>query len=148
MRVSYRFSAGAVLIVVGFIFASKYIPVSDVPMCLVRGDLSSLGKVAVVVWPVSFVILMVQGLRNRGVPRWLSIISLVAFVFLFYGDLEMRVTSDCYTRSGILRVSVWMFAVGLMCLHQIFQRPIAFRATRSTRYSVRRPPPRTVSPRP
>ena len=139
MRVNYRASAGAVIVVFLILVATRSLfnnagqpaavalvnGASAVQFCADRWDLSMLGQSAVAVWFVTFPILMTQGLRNRSVPRWLSIPSLIAFTFLMYGELVMKLASDCpYTRSSIFRASILVLAVCVMCLHQIFQRPI------------------------
>jgi hypothetical protein len=139
MKVSYRASAGAVVVVLVLLAATRSLSVEwaqPAPVSTIDGasviafnpcwplHLTPLAKVAVVVWLGSFVILMTQGLRNRSVPRWLSITSVIAFAFLVYREVVWRQATECYTRLFALRGSLFVLAVGLMCLHQILQRPI------------------------
>lgn len=76
-------------------------------------------RLSVLVWFGSFLVLIVQGLRNRSVPRWVAAVSLIAFGLTTYSKVwrEMR----CDAPAGIVAFFVWTATVGLMCLHQILR---------------------------
>jgi hypothetical protein len=77
---------------------------------------------AALVWIFTFLILILQGLRNRLVSRTTALVSLAAFGTTFYHQL-WRV-QHCYSLFGIASFCFWTLAVALMCLYHVLRRPV------------------------
>jgi hypothetical protein len=88
--------------------------------CMMWEQVPATVRISTLVWFTSFLILLVQGFRNRAVPRWLAIACLIAVVPTFHHQL-WRV-QQCYTKLGAVDFWICIGTVCLMCLHQAFQR--------------------------
>ena len=77
---------------------------------------------AALVWFATFLSLLVQGIRNRTVPRVVPIVSLIASAPSLRNQLWR--TQHCDVNLGIVVSWVWIMAVGLMCFHHLIQRPV------------------------
>ena len=138
MKISYRVTSGSVLIVFILIEAIELLfqkspepktasTVGEAVVvgwnpCMMGEQLSPIVRLSYLVWFGTFVVVIVQGLRNRPVARWLSIVSLIAL-----GITVNHVRWEwihCYIRPSLTTFLVWVFAVTLMCVHQIVQRPV------------------------
>ena len=136
MRISYRVSSIAVLLVVVGMFLlpeslmirprapAKAVVEGAVgfDLCTAWGQSGWLIRLSVLVWIGTFLYLFVEGIRNRTVPRAVAIVSFVAFGLSLHNRL-WRV-QHCESILGIVAFSVWIMAVGLMCVHHIIQRPV------------------------
>ena len=91
MRISYRITSGAVLAVyVAGIIYSILFPHTSRPTETAAADgtvtfdvcgmmweqMSAMKQVAALLWGTSFMVLLVQGLRNRPVRRWVTVVGL------------------------------------------------------------------------
>jgi hypothetical protein len=136
VKISYRVTSIAiVLVVVGMIVvpgsmtmrppaptrASGDGVVSFDP-CLMWEQLGWLIRLSALVWIGTFLPLFVQGLRNRTMPRVVAVVSLIAFGLSLHNQV-WRV-QHCGSNVGIGLFAVWVVAVGMMCLHHVFQRPV------------------------
>jgi len=73
-------------------------------------------KVAGLLCIGSFLILLLQGLRNRRVPRWLTVVGLVSQVAItWYNRWEIE---NCWTPSSFVSLG----AIVLMYVHQLLPR--------------------------
>lgn len=144
MKVSYRVTSSVFVISYVLVIASQLlvnglrghesatvdeVGVAQFDPCTMWEQMPATVVLSSIVWFVSFVILLVQGLRNRSAPRWLAITCLVALGPTVNHNLSWRL-QHCYTKVG--RVGFWICvsAVGLMCLHQILQRPVLVKMNR------------------
>ena len=131
MRISYRVTS--MLVVVTYLLVSTIEWVAESPHaasptvasefdpCLMLWEqVPATVRISTLVWFTSFLILLVQGFRNRAVPRWLAIACLIALVPTFHHQL-WRV-QQCYTKLGAVDLWICIGTVCLMCLHQTFQR--------------------------
>jgi hypothetical protein len=135
MKISYRTSSILVLLV---LLAAILTPESltmrrpvltrlangDFPMdfCNTTEYIGWKYRLAAYVWVVTFLIMIVQGLRKRTVFRLTAMVSLVAFGITLHHEL-WRV-QHCYSNFGIASFCFWTWAVALMCLHHFLQRPV------------------------
>lgn len=133
MKTSYRVSSGAVLLVLVVLIANKLLfheqisALGDTAVISLhsdyRGHLVPVVAFSILVWLGSFFILMMQGLRNRTVPRSVATVSLVAFAAWIIPLLRRVILAHSYTPSGIALLFIWVLAVVLMCVHQIVRGP-------------------------
>jgi hypothetical protein len=135
MRISYRVSSIAVLLVFGGMFLlpeSSMVRPRAHTRSLVDGSASFdpcfmleesgwLIRLSVLIWIGTFLYLFVQGFRNRTVPRLVAITSLVAFGLSLHN--RFWTVQHCDSNLGIVVFWVWIMAMGLLCVHHIIQRP-------------------------
>ncbi len=91
-------------------------------LCTAWEQIGGLIRLSALIWSATFLYLLVQGLRNRTVPRVIAIISIVASAPSVRNQL-WRV-QHCQSNLGIALFWVWIMVVGLMCVHHIIQRPV------------------------
>jgi hypothetical protein len=129
VKISYRWSTGAALlsiamsILTGIFFHRS--PESTVAStvgwdpCMMWEQMAVTVRLSALLCFGSFLVLIVQGLRNRSVPRLLSVVGLISFGVVTQHALwrEMR----CDTQPGQVAFFIWIAAAVLMCLHQIVQ---------------------------
>ena len=83
MRISYRIGTGAALLsfavslAIGMLSHKPPQRVTSLtiawdPCTMMRGQISAAVRVSALLWLGSFLVLIVQGLRNRSVPRWVT----------------------------------------------------------------------------
>jgi uncharacterized membrane protein YhaH (DUF805 family) len=145
MRISYRVVSAVVLAtflslyVIGLLFDKALVPAAKVAepgvvqfnVCNMWEQIPATVRLSTIVSFVTTLILLVQGLRNRSVPRWLAALCLVAPFPSINHEYWQR--QECYTKFGATLFWICVFAVGLMCLHQIFQRPPTKKAAPTSR---------------
>src|ERR1019366_4010030 len=130
MRISYRVSSIAVLLVFGGMFLlpaslimrPRTLTMALVDPCAMWQQIVWLIRLSALVWFATFLSLFVQGLRNRTVPRVVAIVSFIAFCLGPVNQL-WRV-QHCEANLGIVVFSVWITVVGVTCVHHIIQRPV------------------------
>lgn len=135
MRISYRVSSISVLLIFAGMFllpeslmvrprALKSFANGAVSFdpCMMWARIGWLIRVSAFVWLATFLSLFAQGIRNRTVPRVVAIVSLTAFCLGPFNQL-WRI-QYCEANLTIVVFSVWIMAVGLMCIHHIIQRPV------------------------
>jgi len=93
--------------------------------CMMWEQIPATVRLSAFVWFGSFLVLLVQGLRNRPVPRWLAIVCLIALVPSV--NHELWRVQRCYTTLNAVAFWIWISAVAVMCLHQVVQRPLRVR---------------------
>lgn len=135
MKISYRTSSVAVVLVFVGMFAIpeslmmrpriSTVPTSDFvgfDTCFMWEQIAWTIRLAALVWFGTFLPLLVQGLRNRTLPRLIAVVCLIAFGWNIQSQL-WRV-QHCQSNFGIGVYAVWVATVALMCFHHVFQRPI------------------------
>ena len=139
MRVSYRVTSGLVIATYLLLIFSEYLfhpsrpvhdPVAPVKAGAIQFDpcgmwISQMPMTVIIpglFFSVSMPILLVQGMRNRSVSRWLAVASLISLGPVVNDQLWM--VQHCYSTLGVVGFWVCNAAVALMCLHQIVQRPL------------------------
>jgi hypothetical protein len=86
--------------------------------CFMWEQISWTIRLATLVWLVTFVLLLVQGLRNRTLPRAVAVVSLTAF-FLTLQDQPFRAL-HYRSNFGIAVFTTWVLAVALLSfLHAV-----------------------------
>lgn len=131
MRISYRLTSSAVLIVyvVGIIYAILFSQTSRLTetaaadgsvtfdRCGVMWEqMSPMKKLTALICGISFLVLLVQGLRNRPVRRWVTVVGLFSLgVTLWYDRWRIE---NCWIPFSF----VAMAAIVLMYVHQLLPR--------------------------
>lgn len=136
MKIGYRVSSGAVLvawIVEMRLPVPRHVQTGGFDPCYLWEQMPADEKLAVLVFFPALLVLLVQGLRNRPVPRWLAIAALVALGPVAK-DL-IRQQSLC-GRQPNFGFYCWAGAVVLMCLHQMLQRPPNIAGNRTVRQAA------------
>jgi hypothetical protein len=136
MRISYRVTSSLVILTYLLVSGIEWVArqsdaaaptvvtapgVETFDPCMMWEQIPQTVRLSTIIWFVSFLILIVQGFRNRAVPRWLAITCLVCIVPTV-NHWSWRV-QRCYTTLGAVDFWICIGSVCLMCLHQIFQRP-------------------------
>jgi hypothetical protein len=133
MRISYRLTAIAFLIVyVAPPIIASYLPSpadasthSDWDPCfsVVWEQMPVMAKLSITTLFISFLTVLIQGLRNRPAPRWAPILALLAIGPTINHQL-WRVHA-CY--SNVQTATFWISnsAIALLCIHHLLpRRPI------------------------
>ena len=135
MTISYRVTS-VIVVVTYLLLALMEQVVGPVPTRLARASESGVEtfnpcmmweqipvtvRIATIVWFPSFLVLLVQGFRNRAVPRWVAAACLITIIPVINHQL-WRV-QRCYTKLAAVDFWICVGTVCLMCLHQLFQRP-------------------------
>ncbi len=90
--------------------------------CFLVGQVGWLVRLAALSWTVTFLPLLVQGLRNRTLPKTFGILSLIAFVpIVIHGFWRVQ---NCETNAGVAFSVVQVVTVVVMSLHHIVPRPV------------------------
>lgn len=146
MRISYRAVSSVVvsilvlLLTMEFLLDKLRVPATTVgetgivqfDTCVMWEQIPASVRLSTFVWCGSFLVLLIQGLRNRSAPWWLAVMCLVALGSMLSHDYWRL--QHCYTKLGIAGFWIWTSAVSLMCLHQILQRhPITKKAAQTSR---------------
>jgi hypothetical protein len=133
MRISCRFTAIAFLVVylVPPIIAS-YLPSpadastpSDWDPCfsVMWEQMPVMAKLSITTLFISFLTVLIQGLRNRPTPRWAPILALLAIGPTI--NHQLRRVYACY--SNVQTATFWISnsALALLCIHHLLpRRPI------------------------
>jgi hypothetical protein len=137
VKISYRItSIAVVLVVVGMIVVPESLMVRPPASTTVLGDggisfnpcfamsehAGWLIRLSALVWIGTFLPLFVQGLRKRTMPRWVAVVSAIAFGLSLHNQL-WRV-QPCGSNVSIGLFALWVVVVGMMCLHHVIQRPV------------------------
>ena len=135
MSISYRITSAFVAITYAIVVASESLSTSSrVPAiresvesgvvrfdpCQMWDQIPATVRASTIAFLGSFLVLFVQGLRNRSAPRWLAIACLVALVPMV--NYQLWTVQRCYTKVEALGFWMCISALVLMCLHQIFGR--------------------------
>ncbi len=146
MRASYRVVSSIVattfvlVFAIELLFDNSHVPrpasVSEIGAfqidpCTMWEQIPATVRLSTIVSFVTAVILLVQGLRNRSVPRWLATLCLVAPVPTINHEYWQR--QECYTKFTATLLWICFFAAAVMCLHPIFQRPPKKKAAPTSR---------------
>jgi uncharacterized membrane protein YhaH (DUF805 family) len=145
MRASYRTVSSIVATIFVLVFAIEFlfdkalVPAKTVAepgvvqfnVCTMWEQIPATVRLSTIVSFVTTFVLLVQGLRNRSVPRWLAALCLVAPFPSINHDYWQR--QECYTKFSATLFWICIFAVAVMCLHQIFQRPPTKKAAQTSR---------------
>jgi hypothetical protein len=136
MRMSYRVSSMIVVVTYLLLALMEQVVGSSQPAsptrasesgvetfnpCMMWEQIPVTVRVATIVWFPSFLVLLVQGFRNRAVPRWVAAACLITIIPVINHQL-WRV-QQCYTKLAAVDFWICVGTVYLMCLHQLFQRP-------------------------
>jgi uncharacterized membrane protein YhaH (DUF805 family) len=136
MKISYRVASIAVVlaVVLQFIVPESMFVRPRIPTgqnaegtisfdpCFMWEQIAWTIRLATFVWLGTFLPLLVQGLRNRTLPRLVAVVSLIAF-FLSLQDQPFRVL-HCQSNFGISVFLTWVLAVALLCFQHAVQRPV------------------------
>jgi len=136
MKISYRTSSIAVIMVFAgmFVVPESLMVRPRIPAgsaieggvtfdpCFMWDQVAWTIRLAFLVWFGTFLPLLVQGLRNRTLPRLMAVVCLIAFGWSLQDQL-WRV-QHCQSNFGIGVYAVWVATVALMGLHHVLQRPI------------------------
>jgi hypothetical protein len=126
MSISYRWTTIPVLlafacsaVVHGLIQSAAL--TDDLNPCFMWEQMSTMSRLSVLIWFVSFPVLVVQGLRNRPVPWWVAAASLISFggVLKYEG---WRWIACNTTRPEIIAELGRAGTVILMSVHQLLGR--------------------------
>src|SRR5271163_3094000 len=135
MRISYRVVSSIVAVtfvvvaVIGLLFdssrARKFTSVAvdgaiQIDPCTMWEQIPTAVRLSTTLSSVTTLILLVQGFRNRSVPRWAAILCLVAPIPTIHHEYWQR--HECYTKLSATLLWICIFAVGLMCVRQILHR--------------------------
>jgi hypothetical protein len=139
MRISYRLTAIAFLIVyVAPPIATSFFPSPPTPPaastpsdpgtvtwdpCILWEQIPTLVRLSTVTLFISFLTVLIQGLRNRPAPRWAPILALLTLGPAINHQL-WRVHA-CY--SNVQTATFWISnsAIALLCIHHLLpRRPI------------------------
>jgi hypothetical protein len=130
MRISYRMTSSAVVavyvagIIYSVLFSQTARPTETAAtdgavsfdLCNMWEQMSAMKQIGALLWGTSFMVLLVQGLRNRPVRRWVTVVGLVSLgVTLWYDRWRVE---NCWT--GFTFVA--MAAVIAMYVHQLLPR--------------------------
>jgi hypothetical protein len=131
MRVQYRYSSGAVLLIIVMPLASALLPIEALHRtesnstsgtwnpCFMWEQVPPLVRISVLVYAVAFIVHLIQGLRNRAAPRWLGIAGLVSLAVTARSQL-WRVMG-CYSGFDKIAFFLYIAFLGLMFLHHVVQ---------------------------
>jgi hypothetical protein len=93
----------------------------EIDFCGAWEQMPAVERGSALVWLPSFVVLIVQGLRNRAVPRWLASVGLICFfVMLRYQWWNLQ---HCHSGPSIALSLVWAVCFIAICLQEIVSRP-------------------------
>ena len=124
MKISYRWSTIPVLLLplgsAAFtsLFERSAGATADLSPCYLWEQLPVVTRLSALLFLPSFPILVVQGLRNRSVPRWMSAACLLGFAGVL--QHEMWRSLACRNRFEMVSSLFWAGTVVLMCVYQIF----------------------------
>ncbi|HEY6392551.1 MAG TPA: hypothetical protein VIX89_14810 [Bryobacteraceae bacterium] len=90
-------------------------------LCAAWEQIGWICRLSSLVWIVTFIMILVQGLRNRTVGPAIALVSLTTLAITTY--YQRWHFQHCYSNIGIASVVLWVSAVSLMCIQQALQRP-------------------------
>jgi uncharacterized membrane protein YhaH (DUF805 family) len=146
VRISYRVVSSVVattfvmVFAVELLFDNPHVPRSasvpeigafQIDPCTMWEQIPATVRLSTIISLVTTLILLVQGLRNRSVPRWLAILCLVALVPTINHEYWQR--QECYSKLSATLLWICILATGLMCLHQIIWRQPMKKAAQASR---------------
>lgn len=135
MRISYRImtalvaAAYALLLISESLFHPTRVPpitpaesnVVDFDACTMWEQIPTRDRIVTLVCFGSLVVLLWQGALNRPAPRWTALLCLATLVPTV--NHEFWWVQHCYTKFSAVSFWICISAIGVMCLHQIVQRP-------------------------
>lgn len=136
MRFSYRMTSAlfiaayVIFVASGLLFNPSLKPaiqtnldvnVFQLDLCTMWEQVPAALRISTLLCFGSLLVLLIQGMRNRSVPRWLAIACLITLIPTV--NHELWRVQQCYTTLSKVGFWVCISATVLMCFHQMFQRP-------------------------
>jgi len=101
--------------------ASDVVAISLDP-CTMWDQMGQIASVSGLCWFLTLVVITVGGLRNRAVPRWVAILSVLAFALCLRYSFSLWRWRHCSSTADLVTGAIWYGSTLVMYAHQIFQR--------------------------